>query len=67
MYLLVVVSFVCRLKTEDHSSSEADTDSSDRGGRPRRQKKVKRDLFKKSLRLTSEQVVSTLFIAAVLR
>lgn len=45
-----------RLKGEDHSSSEADTDGSDRGGVSRGKKRAKRDVFKKSLRLSSEQI-----------
>lgn len=45
-----------RLKTEEHSSSEADTDSSDRVALSHSKKKAKREVFKKSLRLSSEQV-----------
>ena len=48
-----------RLKVVDHSSSEADTDSSDRGNVPSRAKrKIKKEIFKKSLRLSSDQIVS---------
>lgn len=48
---------VDRLKGEDQSSSEADTDGSDRVGRGSHGKrKIKREIFKKSLRLSSDQV-----------
>ena len=43
---------------DDHSSSEGDTEGSEKGGSGRVRRR--RRLFKKSLRLTPEQIVSTL-------